>query len=106
MVAFIVASFSMQERVRNMFRISSPNTLINLTDEELLELYLSLPTKRREERFADTARAAEITDVSVRTIQLWIESGAVRAITVGRKYRVDLISLREYLKSQMDKRKS
>lgn len=76
----------------------------NLTDEELLELYLSLPPKPRAERFIDTAHAAEMTGVSVRSIQLWIESGAVRAIAVGGKYRVVLDSLKEYLKGQMNKR--
>jgi excisionase family DNA binding protein len=78
----------------------------NLTDEELLELYLSLPPKRRAESFIDTAHAAEITGVSVRSIQLWIEIGAVRAIAVGGKYRVVLDSLKAYLKAQMNKRQS
>ena len=73
------------------------------TNEELLELYLSLPKRQREERFADTAQAAEITGLSVRTIQSWIESGVVRAINIGKKYRVDVDSLRGYLKAQMDK---
>ncbi len=75
----------------------------NLTDEELLELYLSLPPKRRGESFTDTTHAAEITGVSVRSIQLWIESGAVRAIVVGGKYRIVLDSLKAYLKAQMNK---
>lgn len=76
----------------------------NLSDEELLELYLSLPKEQREERFTDTAHAAEIAGLSVRTIQFWIENGLLRAITVGRKYKVDLMSLREHLKAQMNKR--
>jgi excisionase family DNA binding protein len=76
----------------------------NLTDEELLDLYLSLPPKRRGASFTDTAHAAEITGVSVRSIQFWIESGAVRAIAVGGKYRVVLDSLKAYLKAQMNKR--
>jgi excisionase family DNA binding protein len=78
----------------------------NLTDEELLELYLSLPPKRRGENFIDTAHAAKITGVSVRSIQFWIESGAVRAIAVGGKYRVVLDSLKAYLKAQMNKRQN
>jgi len=73
------------------------------TNEELLELYLSMPRRQREERFADTAQAAEITGLSVRTIQSWIESGVVRAIPVGKKYRVDITSLRGYLKARMDR---
>ena len=78
---------------------------IDLQDDELLDLYLSLPKNQREKRFADTARAAEITGLAVRTIQLWIETGMVQAVIVGRKYRVDLLSLRQYLKSQSDKRR-
>ena len=78
----------------------------NLTDEELLELYLSLPPKRRGESFTDTAHAAEITGVSIRSIQSWIESGAVRAIAVGGRYRVVLDSLKAHLKTQMNKRQS
>lgn len=83
---------------------ASLTTAAYVTDEELLELYLTLPKGKREERFADTARAAEMAGLSVRTIQLWVESGAVRAVTVGRKYRVDLQSLRDYLKLQALKR--
>lgn len=93
-----------QEGSTNVNSNTSPLGTIDLVAEELLDLYLSLPKKQREERFTDTTQAAEITGLSVRTIQFWIESGAVQAISVGRKYRVDLNSLREYLKCQMRKR--
>ena len=73
-----------------------------LTDEELLELYLSLHSKQREQRFSDTRQAAELTGLSVRTIQFWIETGAIRATVIGKKYRVDLDSVRKYLKHQMN----
>lgn len=95
-----------QERGINMDRKSSPAIAINLKNEELLELYLSLPKKRREERFTDTAHAAEITGLSVRTIQSWIESGVVRAIHIGKKYQIDLNSLKEFLRDQTDRRES
>jgi excisionase family DNA binding protein len=85
---------------------SSPVLPSNLTDEELLEHYLSLSPNRRGESFIDTAHAAEITGVSVRTIQLWIESGAVRAIAVGGKYRVVRDSLKAHLREKMNKRES
>lgn len=78
----------------------------NLTDEELLELYLSLPKKQREERFTDTAHAAEIVGLAIRTIEFWIESGEVQAVIIGRKYRVDLDSLRAYLKERMRRHES
>ncbi len=54
---------------------------------DLLDMYLTLPHKQREQRFADTASAARITGLTQRTIQLWIEFGAIRAIPIGRKYR-------------------
>jgi excisionase family DNA binding protein len=73
------------------------------TNGELLNLYLSLPRESREKMFITTAHAAEITGVSMRTIQLWIECGAVRAIAVGRKYRIVLESLRDYLEGQNEK---
>jgi excisionase family DNA binding protein len=76
----------------------------NMTDEELLELYLSLPKRERERRFISTAHTAELTGLSVRTIQLWIETGALRAVPVGRKYRVDVESLRKHLYTQASKR--
>ncbi len=53
--------------------------------------------------FINTAQAAEITGLSMRTIQLWIESGVVRAIVIGRKYKVVVESLKEHLESQISK---
>lgn len=83
-----------------MSRNLAPTLTNNMTDEELLELYLSLPKPEREARFVSTAHTAELAGLSVRTIQLWIESGALRAVPVGKKYRVDVFSLREYLTLQ------
>ncbi len=83
--------------------MASLQEIANLTDGELLNLYLSLPPEPREKVFITTAHAAEMTGVSMRTIQLWIECGAVRAIVVGRRYRVVLGSLRDYLERQMKK---
>ena len=78
--------------------------VVRLSDIQLLDLYLSLSPAARDRMFVDTAQAAGATGVSMRTIQLWIESGAVRAIAIGRKYRIVLESLRAHLKSQMNKR--
>jgi excisionase family DNA binding protein len=82
---------------------ASPPRIANLTDAELLSLYLSLPPGPREEEFINTAHASEITGVSMRTIQLWIERGAVRAILIGGKYRIVFESLRAHLESQINK---
>lgn len=83
---------------------ASPVRMASLTDAELLSLYLSLSSASREKVFANTAQAAKITGVSMRTIQLWIECGTVRAIVVGSKYRIVLESLRAHLELQMNKR--
>jgi excisionase family DNA binding protein len=69
---------------------------------DLLDVYLTLPHKQREQRFADTASAARITGLTQRTIQLWIEFGTIRAIPIGRKYKIDLESLKAYLKSRIE----
>jgi excisionase family DNA binding protein len=83
---------------------ASSANIAGLSDTKILELYLSLPPTARERVFVDTCQAARLTGVSMRTIQLWIESGAIRAIAIGRKYRVVLDSLRAHLKRQMHKR--
>jgi excisionase family DNA binding protein len=74
------------------------------TDAELLNLYLSSPPAHREKMFITTAQAAEITGVSMRTIQFWIESGDIRAIVIGRKYRILVQSLRGHLERQVSRR--
>lgn len=76
----------------------------NISDEQLLELYLSMSSKQRNEKFSNTAQAAELAGISQRTIQFWIEIGVIRAVPIGKKYQVDLSSLKEYLKSRIDKR--
>ena len=73
------------------------------TEEDLLQIYLALPAEQREDVFADTARAAKITGMARRTIQLWIETGAIQAARVGRKYYVLLPSLTDYLKARASK---
>jgi excisionase family DNA binding protein len=83
---------------------ASSTKVAHLSDTQLLDLYLSLPPAAREKVFVSTAQAARVIGISTRTIQLWIESGAVRAIAIGRKYQVVLESLRAHLKSQMSKR--
>lgn len=71
-----------------------------MTNEELLDFYLALPLKVRDDHFVDTASAAQFAGITQRTIQLWIESGDVRAVPIGKKYKVCLDSLRAYLKGQ------
>ncbi len=70
-------------------------------DEELLNVYLSLPKEKRDMKFADTSKAADMIGRSQRTIQFWIEIGAVRAIPIGGRFKVDLDSLVSYLKKSL-----
>jgi len=76
------------------------NVIVDFTDEELLERYLSLSKKQREEEFLTTERAAELAGMSQRNIQLWVDAGPVRAIFIGRKCYVHRDSLMAYLKSR------
>lgn len=70
------------------------------TEEQLLDLYLDLSIKLRDNYFANTDRAAEIAGVTQRTIQLWIECRLIGAVFIGGKYRVSLSSLREYIRKR------
>jgi excisionase family DNA binding protein len=69
-------------------------------EEHLLDLYLSLAADRRTARFADTGRAARITGMARRTVQMWAEIGAVRAVKIGGKYQIDLDALKSYLRDR------
>ena len=94
----------MSEKIsRTTLRPVLPDAITDLSDQELLDLYLALSGKQRDEKFADTARAAEIAGLAQRTIQMWIETGAIRAILIGKKYRVSLDSLIDYLKGRNDR---
>jgi excisionase family DNA binding protein len=74
------------------------------TDHELLEQYLALSNENRDQKFPNTEYAAKMVGLSRRTIQFWVETGAVQAVFIGRKYRVSIDSLREYLKRCEDER--
>jgi excisionase family DNA binding protein len=67
----------------------------------LLELYLSLSESQRNQEFPTTRHAEELTGVSRRTIQYWIDIGEIEAIFVGRKYRVYFKSLKSYLRNRV-----
>ena len=70
-----------------------------MIEEELLERYLGLDERRRAQQFADTARVANFVGLSQRTIQLWIEIGLIQAVRIGRKYQVDLESVKAHLRA-------
>jgi excisionase family DNA binding protein len=74
----------------------------DLTDSELLRRYLAASDQERMKLFADTGRAADLTGLSRRTIQFWVETGAVRAIAIGRRYEVYLPNLTSYLETRME----
>lgn len=68
--------------------------------DRLLDLYLSLAPDARNARFASTSRVAQALGLSQRTIQSWINKGLVAAIRIGKKYQLDLDSLRAYLSTR------
>lgn len=63
-----------------MSRSNLPPPIIH-TDEELLELYLSLSERERLQRFVGTAQAAKITGLSVQTV--FFRSPGKTAMSVG-----------------------
>jgi excisionase family DNA binding protein len=74
-----------------------------VTNHELLISFLSLTREQREVKFADTAHVAQMTGLTQRTIQFWIEIGAIQAVPIGRKYQISLESLQEYLAKRAEK---
>lgn len=82
----------------------SHKTVADMSDEQLLELFLSMPAASRDQQFIDTARAAEMAGVSRRTIQIWAECRLIRALRIGKRYRVSLVTLREYLRTELSAR--
>lgn len=69
-------------------------------EADLLAYYLSLLPAKRNELFLDTASAAERVGVSQRTIQAWIDAGFINAVPVGRKFRVFVESLLNYVRTR------
>jgi excisionase family DNA binding protein len=70
--------------------------------DDLLQQYLSLPAGQREQEFINTARAAKYVGVSRRTIQFWIEVGDIKAVAIGKNYKVHLKSLVAHIQKRMN----
>ena len=79
---------------------NEPPQVVDLSEYPLLDLFLSCNKEQREANFASTARVAELTGLSVRTIQSWIDIGQVQAVRIGKKYQIHMDSLKEALKRQ------
>jgi excisionase family DNA binding protein len=75
----------------------SPPIPLQAAAADLVELFWSLPPAERAKQFIGTANAAQQLGISRRTVQTWIELGAVSAVKVGRTYRVFLPSLKTML---------
>jgi|SRR5206468_863231 len=73
-------------------------------EADLLAHYLSLRPSEREELFPSTATAAVRIGVSQRTIQAWIDAGLIHAVPIGKKFRVHLESLLNYLHTRVLRR--
>ncbi|MEP7340519.1 MAG: helix-turn-helix domain-containing protein [Acidobacteriota bacterium] len=68
----------------------------------LLAIYVSLPPKEREKKFAGSERAAEIAGVSQRTIAKWINEGKIDSIFVANRHHVWLDSLLTHLEGHVE----
>ncbi|MFQ5741093.1 MAG: helix-turn-helix domain-containing protein [Acidobacteriota bacterium] len=68
-----------------------------LSENHWLDLYLGLSPEQRSRLFVDTSTAAEKTGLSQRTIQSWIELGNIKAVLIGKKYKVYVESLTDFL---------
>jgi len=87
-----------KERVNEERSGVPPDAPDSNSSEGLLKLYLALSPEQRQRQFVDTARAAEISGRSQRTIVDWISRGAIQAVRIGkRKYQVELDSLHHFL---------
>jgi len=68
----------------------------------LLEQYLAMPQMLRNQKFPSTALAAAFVGIPQRTIQYWIEIGEIEAVYLGKKWRVNIDSLIEFLKKRAE----
>jgi excisionase family DNA binding protein len=73
---------------------------------DLVNYYINLEDALRDREFVDTATAARRVGVSQRTIEAWIDAGLIRAIFIGKKYKVQLESLYVYVRSHALQRAS
>jgi len=104
--AVILAPRAIEVSWKEMYHVSNTSkVIIDDYREVLLEQYLSLPDDQREQKFPTTERAAELTGMSRRTIQYWVEVKDIEAIFVGKICRIKLDSLVTYLKSRVDGQK-
>ena len=69
------------------------------TCADLLDIWLSLSENERKKQFISTSEAALLVGRCQRTIQEWIGDGRIQAIPAGKKYEVQIASLKNYLKS-------
>jgi excisionase family DNA binding protein len=105
-IAVILAPKAIEVSWKEMYHVSNTSkAIIDDCKEDLLEQYLSLTEDQREQKFPTTERAAELTGMSRRTIQYWVEIEDIEAIFVGKNCRIRLDSLMTYLKSRVDGQK-
>jgi hypothetical protein len=55
------------------------------SERELVNIWLSMSREERKQKFAGTARAAEMAGVSQRTVQFWIDAGYLMSLRIGKK---------------------
>ena len=64
---------------------------------ELLDIYMSLRGKERDEKFITAEQAAEITGLTSRTIRKWINEGKIESLLFGDKHHIWMDSLRGHM---------
>lgn len=68
--------------------------------EALLGTWQSSSDRERAKLFVDTRTAAGIAGVSQRTIRLWIATGSISAVPIGKKLRIPITSLEEFIRTR------
>ncbi len=73
------------------------NRDLKSADDVLVQRWFSLSEKERGEHFIESNTASRLAAVSQRTIRAWIEYGHIRAIRIGKKYQIELESIKQFI---------
>jgi len=87
----------MAERPWNLERLGQER----LSQEALLDLWISSTKTERLRLFCDSKTASELVGISQRAVRFWIESGQISAIRIGKKYQIYAQSLKKSLLVQI-----
>ena len=80
--------------------MSHPQSEPAISQEELLQLFLTSRGKKRAEEFIVVTEAAEMAGCSRDALLKWINEGKVRAVKVSGKFRIWQPTLRQHLRQE------